>query len=182
MNFLKISLFLSLISDLALAQEPSEVAEIRKIYQAAKEEIKSTKNKFSASYQHRFTDEGEERERPLTKANLNAYFSDSKQEKLRLISLDWTGSIDGLGLYSEYLFNNEDLIFAYAKSWVEGGSDELRCYFKKQDLIHFKGDTSAFVEDLGESPEKSCLELKNNAKKLKNSLSSLIQNTKFYFF
>ena len=172
-----IILFLTLISNLTLAQEPSEVAEIRKIYQKTKEEIKTTQNSLKFNYQYPAM---KEEQQYFTNAEFKAYFSDSNQKDLKLITASYQSFYGFLNL--EYLYSQDELTFAYSSTLWEGSPNgyELRCYFQKQNLIHFKElwtnldeGNSGFEE---KNPQKLCLDLKDKAKNLKNSLSSLTQN------
>lgn len=158
----------------AQEKEPSEVKEIRNLYQKAKKEIQTTENKLSLNFQHRFTDDGEERERPRTKGTLNAYFSDAKKDQLNMITYDWAGSIDGAFGYQEYLFK-KDLVFVYAKEGAEGATYELRCYFNSsQKAIHQKntGEKITMIFD-SDNPNEQCQELQQKATKLKNSIMTI---------
>lgn len=184
MKALKIFLCLALIPNFSFSQsqEPSEVKEIREIYQKVKSEIKTTENKFSADYQNIIpcdeckTDDDINFNKAMGtfKTNLNAYFSDRNQEKLKFISLDKRRPhyFNAPVHYDEYLFK-DDLIFAYTSIWEEGNHYELRCYFQNQELISStnKGDNVFFDT---KNTEKQCKELQETAKNLKKSLSSLI--------
>ena len=156
----------------AQEKEPNEVKEIRNFYQKAKKEIQTTQNKLSLNFQHRFVDESDERDRPLTKGKLNAYFSDTKKNQLNMMTFEMIGSIDGSHGYYEYLFQ-KDLVFAYAKEGAEGATYEVRCYFNPaQKVIHHKnnGDNVTFEND---NPNEQCQELQQRAKKLKNSIMTI---------
>lgn len=168
----KLFLTLILLTPLTFAEqkEPSEVKEIREIYQKTKTSLKNSQNKITAKHTKMY---GKGKAVEITTTDYSFYFSSPlpHNEEKTLIFATSIFDFDETTDSSEFLFDKkENLIFAYGREKFESSVFEWRCYFKNQKLIHSKGYESGDF-----SIEEKCSTLQKEGNKLKNKAQNLYE-------